>query len=99
MDEMKLGPHAAIVAEIGNMFGSGDETAHDFLSTLESAGYEVVKANGGCWINGCKQEAKYRAEGFPIGSRIVTCGEHIAQAANYFTDRNHPLLVIPLRFT
>ena len=99
MDSAKIGPHDAIVKHIGNTFGSGDEAAYDILSTLESAGYEVVKTGGGCYINGCESEAKFRAEGWPLGTRVDVCGEHIAQAANYFTTNNRPLMVIPLRFT
>lgn len=52
-----------------------------------------------CWIHGCTEEAKYRAEQFPVGTRVASCGPHLAQAANYFTTYREPLLVIPLRFT
>lgn len=99
MDEMKLGPHAAIVEQIGNMFGSGDEAAQDFLGTLEAAGYEVTKADGGCFVNRCGNKAAYRAESFPIGTRVVVCREHIAVAADYFTTYDLPLLLLPLRYT
>lgn len=99
MYDPKLGPHDAIVKLIGNTFGSGDEAARDILGALESAGYEIAKVKGGCYINGCETEAQYRAEGFPLGPRVDVCRDHIAQAANYFTTHNRPLLVLPLRLT